>query len=63
MRTSPPVLEGGEVEHTEELELEYTKPEIVDYGDLREITAQGGGLFSDVPIGAPLGSNPGRSQP
>jgi hypothetical protein len=51
------------MEHKEERDLEYTKPEIVDYGDLREITAQGGGLFSDVPIGAPLGSNPGRSQP
>lgn len=51
------------MEHKDERALEYSKPEIVDYGDLREITAQGGGLFSDVPIGAPLGPNPGRSQP
>jgi hypothetical protein len=36
-------------------ELEYTKPEIIDYGDLRELTAQGGFHNTDVPMGAPVG--------
>jgi len=41
---------------------EYTKPKIVDHGDLQELTAQGGGTISDVPIGAPSASR-GNSIP
>lgn len=35
-----------------EVELEYEKPEVKDYGDLRELTAgASGGQFVDVPKG------------
>jgi hypothetical protein len=35
-----------------EVEVEYEKPEIKDYGDLRELTTGGsGGPFVDVPKG------------
>jgi hypothetical protein len=44
-----------EVEQTE-----YTKPRVEDYGDIQELTAQGGGGFTDVPIGNP---NSSKSQP
>jgi hypothetical protein len=36
------------------IEVEYEKPEIKDYGDLRELTATAaGGPQSDVPRGTP----------
>ena len=41
-----------------EKKIEYTKPEIADYGDLQELTAQGGIAFVDVPQGTP-GGTPG----
>lgn len=36
----------------------YEKPTIVDYGDLRELTATSGTQVTDVPQGTPVG-NPG----
>jgi hypothetical protein len=42
---------------------EYGKPKVVDYGDLAELTAEGGGGFSDVPVGNPIGNPTGKSQP
>jgi hypothetical protein len=42
---------------------EYEKPKVTDYGDLAELTAQGGGTFSDVPVGDPIGNPTGKSQP
>jgi hypothetical protein len=38
---------------------EYTKPEIQDYGDLKELTAAStSGTRTDVPLGTPIGSPP-----
>ena len=35
--------------------VEYTKPEIKDYGDLKELTAaSSGGNHTDVPLGTPV---------
>lgn len=45
------------MEFTEEPQKrpKYTKPEIKDLGDLRELTAQlANQLFTDVPIGSPV---------
>ncbi|MEA2444519.1 MAG: hypothetical protein QOJ12_1811 [Thermoleophilales bacterium] len=42
---------------------EYEKPTVTDYGDLAELTAQGGGGFSDTPVGNPIGNPTGKSQP
>ena len=43
------------MEHDEKkLALEYTKPEVKDYGDLRELTANlNHGAVTDVPLGGP----------
>jgi len=39
---------------TEETKIEYTKPQVRDYGELRELTAsQITGTITDVPLGAP----------
>jgi hypothetical protein len=38
---------------------EYTKPEIQDYGDLKELTAASTtGTRTDVPLGSPIGQPP-----
>jgi hypothetical protein len=38
---------------------EYTAPTLVDYGDLREITANNAiPMFVDVPQGTPIGAGP-----
>ena len=42
---------------------EYAKPKVTDYGDLAELTAQGGGGFSDTPVGDPISNPTGKSQP
>jgi hypothetical protein len=37
------------------IELEYEKPEVKDYGDLRELTTTAPtGTHTDVPIGTPV---------
>lgn len=36
--------------------LEYTEPEVVDYGTLEDLTAGGGAEFIDSPIGTPAAS-------
>ncbi len=49
--------ERNVMEFTEEPQKrpKYTKPEIKDLGDLRELTAQlANQLFTDVPIGSPV---------
>jgi hypothetical protein len=33
--------------------MEYSKPAVVDYGTLKQVTATGGGGFVDLPMGAP----------
>jgi hypothetical protein len=42
---------------------EYAAPKVVDYGDLRDLTATTGGSFSDVNFGAPNSGNNGMSSP
>lgn len=38
--------------HEQEAKHEYTKPEVVDYGELRELTAgTSTGSTTDVPLG------------
>ena len=40
---------------TRKVELEYEKPEVKDYGDLRELTTTAPtGTHTDVPIGTPV---------
>jgi hypothetical protein len=36
---------------------------VTDYGDLAALTAQGGGGFSDVPVGNPAPPPTNKSQP
>jgi hypothetical protein len=33
--------------------MEYSKPAVVDYGTLKQVTATGGGGFVDLPMGVP----------
>ena len=42
---------------------EYTKPTVVDHGDLQELTAKGGGASSDAPTGSPVVPSPVFSTP
>ena len=43
------------MEDREQGSVEYTKPEVKDYGDLRELTAtQVNGTKTDVPKGTPV---------
>jgi hypothetical protein len=54
------------MERKTEQALEYTKPQIADYGSIQEITATGGADVTDVPIGTPNtgpGSVTGPSTP
>ena len=40
---------------TENVHAEYQKPEVTDYGDLRELTATSPtGHHTDVPLGTPV---------
>ena len=32
----------------------YSAPEIISYGTVTELTSQGGGNFTDLPIGTPV---------
>ena len=43
------------------MEKEYEKPEVADYGDLKELTAQNGGNVTDVDRGDPSTNNDGSS--
>jgi hypothetical protein len=41
-------------QHTSDRPTEYVKPEVRDYGDLRELTAaRPAGSHTDVPLGTP----------
>jgi hypothetical protein len=43
------------VKHREQGSVEYTKPEVKDYGDLRALTATStSGTKTDVPKGTPV---------
>ena len=41
--------------------MEYSKPAVVDYGSLKEVTAVSGAAVVDAPIGTPIGSGTGPS--
>jgi hypothetical protein len=43
--------------------VDYAKPEIDDLGGLQELTAAGGSLFQDVPVGTPIGDVTASSTP
>ncbi len=43
------------MEHTRDVGPAYEKPQVKDYGDLRELTASNpSGTQTDVPIGTPV---------
>lgn len=43
--------------------VEYDKPSIADYGELKDLTATNGTAFVDVPLGTPAGPNNNGSTP
>jgi hypothetical protein len=43
--------------------VEYAKPQVADFGSLQELTAAGGTLFADTPVGTPIGDVTASSTP
>lgn len=41
----------------------YTRPEVADYGDIKDLTAAGGTNFVDTPVGTPIGDVTASSSP